>query len=1078
MRTILIAGLLLSLAGGSAVADLTNPSSGWGPRLRFASSSYAGPEQPPPSSYTGTCSTLSDVTVMPAKTWCEVPDTDMRSVAPSPLPEGGAGAPRQVYAAWSGGDYDPVTDCLYMNGGGHADYSGNELYSFCMADLSVDRPWGPTPVAYIPSSSPPAAWEEYDNNGTAEPASVHSYSGLSMVPHLGVLMRFGGSPWYTGGGSDPTWRYYPDGSTPTREPDFPLTLVDGGMGSIYYPPLDRVIVFHTSRTIQLYNANNDTWAATSSTYSGSRAHDHSYAWDQDNDVIVIAGFGSLYLYDPNADTFSTPTPSGCTTALAAHPGGGTEGLAYDPQSGDTIIHRSGAGNTSVWKLVLNAGLTTVTCTEVTASGSNLATPPTNSAGYRGSYGRWRYSAQHNVFLSADDFDDNIYLYRYSAPETVVQTLTVEATTTGPVPFTTTVSMADGAVADKPSLSVGMSQSACLSEYPSGYCRTAVVSGIVPVVSGEPQTVYVLDKPHAEATALTASDISDAIDSNTASMQFGSEGTVNLNTIKSTDLIETVYSGPVMVEAVYGDTVTAGTGEKLMAKFFVRMYRDGRMRVRVAAYNGGLQTGFNGTETISYVPTITIDGSTVFNNGGASLEHPNLSGYNAVAWIGGDPGVSVVPDMAQLRLANAVPNYMDVAPTTASLNALDQSYVPLDPGSISEAMGTGGYHDYIGLVTNASSLVVTSDGDSRAVTAAMVEAESLYSFPVAILDETTLKPAVITDYGLWTIYGDFQGGAVYWSTDTGALTYDIPHHPHPAYIPFLLTADPYYLEIMQAQAVACYLGVSAGHGSGSSRRMYGQTRGIAWCADSIAQVVSVSDPADEIAVALKAWLDFNVTTWNGSGNYEYFYSVNSTDISPIGILFVYDGGGTGHLPATEDGFTSFFEFDFFVSSLVFARQLQVLPDNDDLDDVIAFMSQAQIGRLGPNGTDNYCFTKGSEYTIAVSTEDYSTPLVPPSGYWFGGASAWGDAYEATHGSPNTSCGNTLEGSSGGSPTTTTPSYWVQLLAATAQLADMEDEGVTGVTGAIAALARVAGATNGTDPFDSTCDHAPIFCIEPK
>src|SRR5215475_9419554 len=57
-------------------------------------------------------------------TWYEFPSSHMDSAAP-------AGADvRAVMYAWSSGVYDSDRDQLVVFGGGHTDYSGNEVYAF------------------------------------------------------------------------------------------------------------------------------------------------------------------------------------------------------------------------------------------------------------------------------------------------------------------------------------------------------------------------------------------------------------------------------------------------------------------------------------------------------------------------------------------------------------------------------------------------------------------------------------------------------------------------------------------------------------------------------------------------------------------------------------------------------------------------------------------------------------------------------------------------------------------------------------------------------------------------------------
>ena len=70
--------------------------------------------------------------------WYEVPNSRLETVFPSPVPQGNSG-PESVMDAWSGGAYDTKRDRLIVWGGGHADYSGNEVYVFDVNSLKWSR---------------------------------------------------------------------------------------------------------------------------------------------------------------------------------------------------------------------------------------------------------------------------------------------------------------------------------------------------------------------------------------------------------------------------------------------------------------------------------------------------------------------------------------------------------------------------------------------------------------------------------------------------------------------------------------------------------------------------------------------------------------------------------------------------------------------------------------------------------------------------------------------------------------------------------------------------------------------------
>src|SRR6267142_3701593 len=85
------------------------------------------------------CSTSSSAALadaidnLAAGQWYAVPNSQLRSVLPSPVP---AGDPRNVIDAWSGATFDTAHNRLLLWGGGHSDYAGNELYAFSLNTLT------------------------------------------------------------------------------------------------------------------------------------------------------------------------------------------------------------------------------------------------------------------------------------------------------------------------------------------------------------------------------------------------------------------------------------------------------------------------------------------------------------------------------------------------------------------------------------------------------------------------------------------------------------------------------------------------------------------------------------------------------------------------------------------------------------------------------------------------------------------------------------------------------------------------------------------------------------------------------
>jgi len=109
--------------------------------------------------------------------WALVPGTAFDSVR---LPDGNAfgtlGQSSAVLDAWTGAAYDPAGHVLYLFGGGHFSYSGNEVYSLDLETLALARLNDPAPLTDL-STDP----EGCPLPGTG-PSASHTYSGFVWSP--------------------------------------------------------------------------------------------------------------------------------------------------------------------------------------------------------------------------------------------------------------------------------------------------------------------------------------------------------------------------------------------------------------------------------------------------------------------------------------------------------------------------------------------------------------------------------------------------------------------------------------------------------------------------------------------------------------------------------------------------------------------------------------------------------------------------------------------------------------------------------------------------------------------------------
>lgn len=103
------------------------------------------------------------------------------------------GSPTCIEPAWSSTVWDAADNQLLLWGGGHANYGGNEMYSWDASTGNWSR--GSLPSALVTSnSSLPVV-------GNGAPESAHTYDGNVWLPVNKMFVTFGGATYPNGGAS-------------------------------------------------------------------------------------------------------------------------------------------------------------------------------------------------------------------------------------------------------------------------------------------------------------------------------------------------------------------------------------------------------------------------------------------------------------------------------------------------------------------------------------------------------------------------------------------------------------------------------------------------------------------------------------------------------------------------------------------------------------------------------------------------------------------------------------------------------------------------------------------------------------
>ena len=367
---------------GSVVDDLD---SGTGPGgVADLGPTDSGGNTAPSDASTGGGSTLCSTLG-----WCQLTNTKLQDVCPNPGPGGTCSA---VVNAWSGAAADTTNNLLYIWGGGHTDYNGNEVYALDLAQLKMKRLNDPSPASAVTDCTPVYA--------DGLPGSRHTYNGLSWNPVENALYAFGGSVAKCGGLQHDVWRFVPSTLTWTRRiADSLLTTAPGFM-----------VDWETgSSSILIHDSNSAFYRYTPSTNVMTKLADSNVDYhltgriDPSRSMFVMMGGGQIRAISTAAgSTYALMNWDSATTGCDALKNANYPGLDWDPDQGVLV---GWAGGTDVY--TFNA--TTKTCTKHTYPGGPGA------AQMNGTMGRFRYFPKLKAYVIVNDTAQDAYTLRMITP---------------------------------------------------------------------------------------------------------------------------------------------------------------------------------------------------------------------------------------------------------------------------------------------------------------------------------------------------------------------------------------------------------------------------------------------------------------------------------------------------------------------------------------------------------------------------------------------------------------------------------------------------------------------------------------
>ncbi len=343
--------------------------------------------------------------------WYSVPGSALENVCPPATKEYEfRGNCRNVIAAWNGGIADTKLNRLLIWGGGHADYAGNEIYAFDVSSLQMQRLNEPSPI----NSSGKCVEILSDD----KPNSRHTYGGLAYITRVHRMFSFGGSLNYCGFFGNATWtldldtlqwkNMKPQGATPAA---LPGVIAD-------YDPNSRSVFLHDTTDFWQYDYDNNRYRKVG-TNEPINYHMNGVIDPKRKMFIIMGAAGSAggglkaISLAPGSNysmrDWSNSSLASCGPLLtASYPG-----LAYD-----SVIDRI-VGWPNFGDRVYLFDPDSKTCTSETFSdgppdSSHQGSPHTSN----GTFGRFRYFPDKDVFVLVNQADSNVYTLRLSASKKV------------------------------------------------------------------------------------------------------------------------------------------------------------------------------------------------------------------------------------------------------------------------------------------------------------------------------------------------------------------------------------------------------------------------------------------------------------------------------------------------------------------------------------------------------------------------------------------------------------------------------------------------------------------------------------
>lgn len=449
---------------------------------------------------------------------------------------------------------------------------------------------------------------------------------------------------------------------------------------------------------------------------------------------------------------------------------------------------------------------------------------------------------------------------------------------------------------------------------------------------------------------------------------------------------THFAGPLSSEyAVGGPLRVNGTGAEhphLQGHFAVRAFKGGSQ-----VFVGAVLENTGAFEVIADVEAnssmVTVGGATIHVSGAITIFADCM--YQRRGWFGGDPGLNAQHDMNYVQSTKLVPGYQDILIDEAFLADLLQSTDWNSTNAVSSsALSSGGAKPELAPYDRYSAAWLIA-GDIRAENRVRAINDAfgwtvnpLGSSLLRPRDENTGFPVDLSVHDevstVWGIPGTTAFSA---NRDGSVITADLAHMPSFGYVPYLLTGEFSYLELLQFAGIQPWLNERPGGFNGliPDRRFGagGQVRAIGWGFRNMTDAAAITPDTHPLKNVLDSGVVNAIDELDTRARpLDVTDSLGLILTEGIGTAVAFGGGQTQN--PNDDGQPGFLglapwmqDFLNFAAGNAYTKGYRPELDGSGF---YAWITQSSVKRFGTDAESEYCWNYAAIFAMGVRDTETS------------------------------------------------------------------------------------------------------------